>query len=232
MNLPFGMAPYFLFDIDGTLINVRRSFLRPMLQQLMEELSLNTEILHQLSFAGRTDKAIFSDLTKVAGGSSGLFHSLKQTYLEALHERLQPEQLAVIDHVPHVLEYLHSAGYPLGLLTGNFKEAAMIKMERAGLADYFSFGAFGCDHHDRRELPELAMQSIEKTFGQRVDSEMLIIIGDTPADVDCAKAYGARSIAVATGHYPYSELEAHQPDLLLSNLRNPQEWLQRLGESG
>ena len=97
----------------------------------------------------------------------------------------------------------------LGLLTGNVRRGAELKLRAAGLAfERFRVGAFGSDHADRPELPAIAQRRARETLGVELPGDRVIVIGDTPADIACGRGIGARAIAVATGHYGVDELAA------------------------
>jgi phosphoglycolate phosphatase-like HAD superfamily hydrolase len=97
----------------------------------------------------------------------------------------------------------------LGLLTGNIHPGAHAKLSAVGIApERFRIGAFGSDHHDRPELPEIARRRAEALLGTPVSGRDVVVIGDTPADIACGIGIGARAIGVATGRYSVEELEA------------------------
>src|SRR5205085_2382794 len=110
--------------------------------------------------------------------------------------------------------------YRSALLTGNVEAAAFLKLRLVGLADFFQLpGAYGDDSHDRRELPALAAARINRQLKLELAPAQFIVIGDTPNDIACARHFGARSIAIATGRtYGAPELRAHKPDVLLYDL--------------
>ena len=109
----------------------------------------------------------------------------------------------------------------LGLVTGNLKSTAHIKLASAGLSPAcFPFGAFGNESADRNHLPPLALARAERTLGQPVSSA--VVVGDTPADIQCARVNGLSAIAVTTGPYSMEELDSHRPDYLLADLSDLQ----------
>jgi phosphoglycolate phosphatase len=107
----------------------------------------------------------------------------------------------------------------IGLLTGNFERGAAIKLGHFDLWTRFAFGAFGDDHADRRALVPVAIAAAARA-GLHVECPDIIVIGDTPLDVDCAQTHGARSIAVATGPYTIEQLETARPDLVVRTLED------------
>lgn len=123
--------------------------------------------------------------------------------------------------VRETLQTLHDhPRYQSALLTGNIKPMAELKMELMGLDQFFTLpGAFGEESHIRRDLPALAADRIRARLRIDVPPEHFIVIGDTPNDIDCARHFGARSVAVGTGRfYSREEILACEPDAVLSDL--------------
>ncbi len=107
----------------------------------------------------------------------------------------------------------------LGVLTGNYPETGRLKLEAAGLdTAWFPVAAWGSDAASRRDLPPLAMRRHETLTGRRLEPGHVVVIGDTPHDVDCARASGCRSLAVATGPYRADDLVASGADLVVEDL--------------
>ena len=107
----------------------------------------------------------------------------------------------------------------LGLLTGNIEVGARAKLRAAGIdPSRFTVCAFGSDHEVRGELPAVAQRRAKEQLGLHVGGDALVIIGDTPADIDCTRAIGARAIGVATGRYSVEELAKHDPVAVFPNL--------------
>lgn len=122
--------------------------------------------------------------------------------------------------VREILETLRIGNIPIGLLTGNVEEIAWGKLEKAGIKDFFSFGAFGDQAHKRVKLIEIARRTAEQKLNRRVLKEEFAILGDTPRDVLCAKEGGVASIAVASGPYSMRELKEAGADLVVPSLRD------------
>ena len=110
--------------------------------------------------------------------------------------------------------------YESALLTGNIQSMAELKMQLVGLEKFFTLpGAFGDESHDRRDLPALAADRIRKQLDVDLAPEQFIVIGDTPNDIDCARHFGARAVAVGTGRsFLQEEIIACKPDALLPDL--------------
>lgn len=256
--------PVFLFDIDGTLLSVKREFSRPFIQRCLTSAGLLAAEIDHSTFAGRTDRDIFLSLVKdhghsgsvsqkEKGGAAGVtnrvpsenkmagngseqtarfsgteqhYDTLKSIYIEQLSSELQPGHVTVFDGVLESIAYCLDNDIPIALLTGNFRETAFVKLNRAGLDQYFSHGSFGCDDTDRNRLAERAVGLAETWYGQKVHPSRLVVIGDTPRDIGCARHAGLHAVAVSTGHYKRDELARHQPDLLLDGLHQPEKWIQ------
>jgi phosphoglycolate phosphatase-like HAD superfamily hydrolase len=105
-----------------------------------------------------------------------------------------------------------------GLLTGNIRRGAQIKLQRFGMWEQFSFGAFADDHEDRNQIAAIALRRGSERLGRPVRGEETLVIGDTPLDIRCARAIGAKMLAVATGRFTVSQLEEHHPDWAVEDL--------------
>ena len=177
------------------------------------------------SFAGRTDPEIVRDLLRAGGKSdreidAGL-PELWRRYVEKLEREIRAAEVRPLPGVAPLLERIEGAGAPLvpGLLTGNVREGARIKLEAAGLGfDRFRVGAFGSDHAHRPELPAIAARRARESVGVEFAGKEIVIIGDTPLDVACGAHLGVRTIAVATGRHPYDELAECGPDHVFRDL--------------
>jgi len=129
------------------------------------------------------------------------------------------------------LEAVASSGrYLSSLLTGNVERAAYLKLKHVGLDGFFRLpGAFGEDSHDRRDLPALARERINRHLGTDLSPAQFVVVGDTPNDIACARHFGARAVAVATGRgYTAAELAAHHPDAVLTDLADTELFLRTL----
>lgn len=176
-------------------------------------------------FGGKTDWRTLLDLLPSQGFTETAIQELLPTYA---HSVAQHMSRIIVDYPveqcpgAHALvTELHKRGKPLqGLVTGNTYSIAPIKLRAGGFdPDWFVVGAYGTESPDRNALPPLAVERAEKLLGQKIAPEQVIVIGDTPADVACAKAIGAVSVAVKTGYATsHDELVNAQPDYLLDDL--------------
>jgi phosphoglycolate phosphatase-like HAD superfamily hydrolase len=174
-----------------------------------------------IGFSGRTDTAILREAVGVHG-LDGDFPALLARFQAAYHSIL-PRTLAesggyVLPGVRELLAGLRAAtGAFLGLATGNFHEAARLKLARFGLYDSFLAGGYADDSEDRAELVAIAIERLAAAGGGHGPREVYVI-GDTPLDVAAAQANGARSLAVATGFFSADELAAAGAGLVFPDL--------------
>jgi phosphoglycolate phosphatase len=132
--------------------------------------------------------------------------------------------------VLELLEKLKSRPHlVLALLTGNVSRGAQLKLEHYGVWHFFEFGAFADDHHDRNRLGTVARARAKEKHGRRFSSSEIDVIGDTPRDIACGKAFGARTIAVATGTWSRDQLAKYRPDFLIDDLSDVEGIIDTLG---
>jgi phosphoglycolate phosphatase len=224
------MKPILLFDIDGTLLQVKKEFLRDGLTEILDRHGISSSIMNGMRFAGRTDRDIFTELSLKSdrGESAGLYNSIRRSYLNFMLAELDSSVVNVFSGVRETIEGICRIGYRTGLCTGNFREIAIKKIEAAGLGDTFNFGGYGCNHHDRIHLPAEAHQSYVSHYGTVPKPEEYVVIGDTPNDIRCARYFGARCIAVATGGYSEDQLAADKPDMVMPGLDSLEDWLREI----
>jgi phosphoglycolate phosphatase-like HAD superfamily hydrolase len=203
-----------LFDIDGTILWTDGAGRRAVFGALVEHFGVVDPGDHR--FDGKTDPQIVRELLKKAGVSDADIDARLNRILERYYALLR-EELDGADHREHVFPGVHELldelegrdDVVLGLLTGNIEAGARAKLTAVGIAPHrFVVGAFGSDHHDRPELPEIARRRAEKVLGHPIAGRDVVVIGDTPADVACGVGIGARAIGVATGRYSVDELRA------------------------
>jgi len=212
-----------LFDVDGTLVTARGAGRQALARALVRVYGLAGAIDHY-DFRGATDLRIVRDLlggagvpeARIAAGLADCF----QAYAGELQAIIGDGRgVRILPGVPEVVRALSArADVVVGLLTGNVEAGARVKLAPTGLWPLFRVGAFGGDDADRRRLPAIACARAHALTGRAFSFERVTIIGDTPHDVDCARACGAVAVAVATGFHPAAELEACGPDRLFSDL--------------
>jgi len=224
-----------LFDIDGTLVLTGGLAGRLMVESISRVLGKPIQ-WNILDFVGNTDRNIIRTLLRRNGATEPMLEDLAEDalklYLERLREEIQQDQ--VIRVLPGVRELLgaleNDPRFVLGLLTGNMREGARLKLEPVGLHRYFPVGAFGDDALKRNELPPFALQRAEKYYQCFFEPKDIWIVGDSANDIKCAHANHLRCLAVGTGHLNEAELKKYQPDALLPDLSSTERVIQILSE--
>jgi phosphoglycolate phosphatase-like HAD superfamily hydrolase len=219
-----------LFDIDGTLISSGGAGKRALELALTHAFGVE-HIIEKLQLSGRTDRAIIRDMFRFAGiaDTPENLRRMIEAYLSCLPNCLAGHKGMVLPGIVALLQELAGReSVALGLLTGNIREGARVKLGHYRLYEHFAFGAFGDEHFDRDDVAREAAQVIEQQFGKDVIRQRIWVIGDTPFDVRCARAIGARAVAVATGWHPLEELERTRPDILVQDLSDPRDLLAAL----
>jgi phosphoglycolate phosphatase len=213
----------FLFDIDGTLVTARGAGRAAIGRALASTYGV-TGPIEAYDFRGKTDHRIVHDLMGAAGLDRDRIEAGLQACLSDYVAELEAvlgdgSRVTVLPGVTDLVRALAARDDAMvGLLTGNIEAGARVKLRPTGLWDLFQVGAFGSDHIDRRRLPAVACERAHGRCGRRFAFEEVTIIGDTPLDVDCARACGAVAVAVATGFHPAEELKACAPDLFFTDL--------------
>lgn len=212
-----------LFDIDGTLLLSGRAGMRAMTRAFSQTFGIG-DVFAGESFGGRTDSYLVSKALTRAGlpDTAENHHRFRDAYLPLLAEEIRHPGTGHKGLMPgarELLEALHDYDHlHLALLTGNYREAAEIKLQHFELWDFFEWGAFSDDHADRNQLVPIAKSRAE-TYDIPVEAiERVIVIGDTPHDVECARVAGATCIAVATGGYTVEQLREAGADQVLPDL--------------
>ncbi|MDX1680140.1 MAG: HAD family hydrolase [Akkermansiaceae bacterium] len=209
-----------LFDIDGTLVDTAGAGMTALVETTTHFFG---DPGPELDLAGSTDLGIIRGIHRHFE-----FETTEETiaqYFEHYEGRLThqlkhggfggstlPGALELVEHL-HQLE-----AATIGLLTGNTEGGARVKCHHFGFGDYFHFGAYGSDHHDRNQLGPIALERARAHNGREHRVEQTWIIGDTPKDIACAHAFGARCMAVTTGSFDRQQLESHGADLVVDSL--------------
>ena len=211
-----------LFDIDATLLRTEGAGLKAM-HEAGRELFGEQFSMEGIEFSGRLDSLIFAVLMRIYNVRDGETHHdrFRQSYGRHLERLLSAQSCARL--LPGVRELVHELAdcehACIGLLTGNYPETGRMKIRAAGLdPDLFAVAAWGCEGKSRRDLPPVAMRRHAERIGRSLPAEQVVIIGDTPHDIDCAKAHGCRSIGVATGMFSTDALAGCGADLVVPDL--------------
>jgi phosphoglycolate phosphatase-like HAD superfamily hydrolase len=218
------------FDIDGTLLLSGQAGKTAMLMGLQRRFNLDN-VVDGVPMSGRTDRAIFVDLLRAhrLPASDETIAALKSAYLECLPECLAGRTGRVLPGIRELVERLtERPDVSIGLLTGNTRRGAQLKLSHYQLAAYFRYGGFGDDHLDRESVARDAATAADDHHGWSIPRDRIWVIGDTPLDVGCARAIGARAVAVATGNTPRHELEKLGPDLAVDDFADPTPFLSLL----
>jgi phosphoglycolate phosphatase-like HAD superfamily hydrolase len=212
-----------LFDIDGTLLTASGAGKRA-LEQALRDVYGTSGPIDGYDFRGGTDPQIIRDLLGRAGmGEPAIAAGEAAAYrrYEALLESEigDGQRVSVYPGVRALVETLAARDdVVVGLLTGNIEAGARIKLRPTGLWPHFRMGAYGSDDADRTRLPQVAAGRAERLVGRVFRGPDTVIIGDTPRDIGCARAFGATAIAVATGWHSVEDLTAHRPDHVFVDL--------------
>jgi phosphoglycolate phosphatase len=225
-----------LFDIDGTLVLTGRAGMRAM-NRACEETVGHANALNGVAVAGRTDWIILHDVMANHGLSLDevRLDELRRLYVSHLAEEILLPGEGVKDVMPGIRELLGRllgrSDVALGLLTGNFKASARIKLEYFDLWKYFPVGAFGDDSADRNELVPVALRRAREGGIADVPASRVLVVGDTPHDVACAHAVGAVAVAVGTGGYDVARLQETGADYVFTDLSDTEAFLSLVGGS-
>jgi len=210
-----------LFDIDGTLISSGGAG-SVAWRQAFEDLYGIPADIGKFTDAGMTDPEVGRLTFEAVLGRKPSSRELSRVL--AKRQRHLPAAIAaskgyrVLPGVRERLDQLHDDGYLLGLTTGGTEATAHIKLARGDLNHFFNFGGYGSDSSDRTELTKRAIERAGTVLGHPVDPARVVVVGDTPLDIEAAHGAGARGIGVATGHYSVDELRKAGADAVLETL--------------
>lgn len=210
-----------LFDIDATLLKTGWAGFRA-LDRIFDELYGVPRATDGIRPAGKTDPLIIREMVEKRVPDRDPDREIPRVvklYVKYLAEEVEVSPgFRVMPGVPELLEALSRIPHlALGLATGNLEQGAYIKLQRAGLRSYFSFGGFGSDSEDRTEVVLAAIGRAREHLKAEVPLDSIYVIGDTPRDILHGKEAGAKTVAVATGGSDMEELGRHDPDFLFED---------------
>jgi phosphoglycolate phosphatase len=224
------MTKLFLFDIDGTILTFKHYRSREIFSDMIFRLfKKRVKFENMPNFAGMTDLQILKEIAaEVDHPFDEIEFRIEQVWADMLP---QFKKFTNVDHIVlmpgivEIIDYLKNCdNVSLGLCTGNFRENAYLKLSVFGLDKYFPFGAFGSDHENRNELPPIAVSRANK-FSQDhyFDHTNTIIVGDSPRDIECAKANDMSCIITCTGYFSRDDLSVLNPDYLVNDFSDFEE---------
>lgn len=216
------MVRMVLFDIDGTLVHTGGAGVKAFARTFDTEFNA-ADGFERLKFAGRTDPSLvreFFGFHQIATTPQNLQRFFER-YVFWLDHILRESKTEVCPGVWEFIRELQALPQAplLGLLTGNIRLGAEIKLRHFNLWEVFQTGGFGDDHEERDQIAAVARERGSRILGTELRGDEVLVIGDTPFDIRCARAIGARALAVATGGARLGELERHQPDWAIPDLR-------------
>jgi len=215
----------FLFDIDGTLISPGPAA-RKAINQAIENYTQIPPNLQIKDVAGMTDRLIIKNALNKCGLDStdkNIIDNIVNEYLELFENSYSNSNGAfVYEDSVKLVENVKSKNIPIGLLTGNMRRGAEIKLGKFDLMKHFPFGAFADDGNTRNDLPIVARDKAEKVYSKKFDFENIVIVGDTPEDAIAAKTNGCKSIIVCRRKEWYDDIIQAGADLVVDSLDDPQ----------
>ena len=216
------MKKLVLFDIDGTIMNTDGGGAMSC-QRALETLFKCAVPLDDYQMSGKTDTQIVLELMERVGGdrseTTERLSEIYDLYIEGLKREVVGWDPELCPGIPALLDRLSEMDDAiLGLLTGNIKRGAEVKLNRVGLWSYFATGAFGDGAPERNMLPDIAQRTAKEQYGRVFQGKDIVVIGDTPNDVLCGKHLDVKTVAVATGGFGADELDEHNPDHLFEDL--------------
>jgi phosphoglycolate phosphatase-like HAD superfamily hydrolase len=219
-----GIPPIVLFDIDKTLVARSGAHLKAFFVALREVYGVDTHP-NVITHHGMTDQQIIREVLKTKGiAEPEIDAGLRQcttVMIQRFNETISSDTVELLPGVIPLLDALAKHESFLGLVTGNLEPIAWGKLRKAGIAPYFSFGGFGSDHIDRREMAALAIRRCNEKFPLSVGSS-ITLFGDTPYDIGAGKHIGAKAIGVRTGYPTRDQLIAAGADFVFDDLTDTQ----------
>ncbi|HEY4952058.1 MAG TPA: HAD family hydrolase [Verrucomicrobiae bacterium] len=210
-----------LFDIDGTLVHTGHAGTQAFAKTFATEFNLHHGS-EKMKFAGRTDVSLVREFFKIHGlnETPEHFRQFFDRYVFWLDHILTHSNGNACRGVREFIRDLQALPQPpvLGLLTGNIRLGAELKLRRFGLWDIFHFGGFADDHEDRDHIAAAAFERGRRVLGKNLQPQEIVVVGDTPFDIRCGKFIGAKVLAVATGGATLEELKPHKPDWAVEDL--------------
>ena len=215
------MVRLVLFDIDGTLVHTGGAGTKAFSHTFASVFGLKHGA-ERMKFAGRTDVSLVREFFGIHGVPASVENlgDFFENYVFWLEHIVAQSTGGECAGVRNFIEDLLALPQPptLGLLTGNIRLGAQIKLRRFGLWDHFVMGGFADDHEERNHIAVAALERARRVLDPHLQPQEVVVIGDTPHDVRCGKFIGAKTIAVATGGSTFEELQPHAADWTVQDL--------------
>jgi phosphoglycolate phosphatase len=211
-----------LFDIDGTLIRTHGAGVEAFARTLASVFGVHSGA-ERVRFGGRTDLSLVRELFALSNihASAENFRRFFDAYVHCLDELMRGCKGEICPGVTEFIRDLErlSPAPLIGLLTGNIRLGAEIKLRHFKLWDVFHTGGFADDHEDRDQIAVVARERGNRALNEKLRGDQILVVGDTAHDIRCARAIGAKVLAVATGGHTLAELKKHAPDWMVKDLR-------------
>lgn len=215
------MNKLLIWDIDGTILDCKGCG-RKALSHAFKELYGHENAFSDVDLTGKIDIEVIEEIVNKYGVQNFNNHEFTKEYGEILKRIMEiTEGVKLIDGVENFLrKYSNEKYYYLSIATGNCKVGAKGKLTHCDVNHYFKTGAYGDEARNRKELVSVAIENAKRYYQVDFLKENIYYLGDTPKDIEAAKFNEVKSIALSTGFYSYDVLNEHEPDYLLTDLRD------------
>ena len=221
-----------LFDIDSTLLKGGNSAHGKAFSYAIKMIYKINASEDEIKSSGMIDTQILIEILKLHNFTEEKAKKKIDQAIRAMevyyHKHKNDGQCIILKGVSKLLKELKDKKIPVGLLTGNVESIGWDKLERAGIREYFSFGAFGSLAFKRSDLVPIAKKRAEKILNKKLSTKDFFIVGDSPLDVACAQEAGIRVVAVSSGRFSHEQLSNYKPDLVLKSLEEKDKFFEFL----